>query len=145
MKAQEAKKIILESLEKLPIVQSACQKAGISRMTYYRWLKKSQTFKKQVEEIMNSGFGRINDLAESKLIGQINDGHLRAITFWLTNHHPTYSNKAERFGRELYERLSKEQIALIEKALNLNKYERRNQKSSRRVQSKPNIQKVLGL
>ena len=33
------KTIILEQLQKAPIVQIACEKTGISRATYYRWRK----------------------------------------------------------------------------------------------------------
>ncbi len=39
-----------EHLKKVPIINNACNETGISRMTYYRWMKKFKTFKKEVEE-----------------------------------------------------------------------------------------------
>ncbi len=40
------KRILVEQLEKTPVVQIACEKTGVGRSTYYRWLKEDPEFSK---------------------------------------------------------------------------------------------------
>lgn len=61
------------------IITYACQKTGISRQTYYNWLKEDEDFASKVEEINESTI----DIVESKLLGAINDDNLTAIIFYL--------------------------------------------------------------
>ena len=79
------KEAILEALEKaLGVVTTACQKAGVSRATYYRWLNEDSEFSEQVKSIQDVAL----DFAESRLFEQIQDGSTAATIFYLkTNFH----------------------------------------------------------
>lgn len=57
----------------------ACSKSNISRSTYYYWLKTSPAFKSRVEEEREA----LIDLAESKLLMNINEGKEASIFFFL--------------------------------------------------------------
>jgi len=84
------KEMILEHLQKMPIIQLVCEKTGIARATFYRWMDQSPDFKKAVEEASQEGHRRIGDLAESKLIHLINDNNLGAIIFYLRSQNKKY-------------------------------------------------------
>ena len=86
---------LLQELAKTPIVGTACQRAGISRATYYRWREESRDFEDEADFALAQGQDLINDLAESKLLQQIQDGHAWAIQLWLKRHHYRYMYKAE--------------------------------------------------
>lgn len=81
---------LLEILNETPLIQPACQKAGVSRATYYRWRKEDKNFKKKSDEAINQGRLLINDLAESKLISQIKNENMTAIIYWLKHNHKNY-------------------------------------------------------
>lgn len=81
---------LLEILNETPLVQPACQKAGVSRATYYRWRKEDSHFKKKSDEAISQGRLLINDLAESKLISQIKNENMTAIIYWLKHNHKNY-------------------------------------------------------
>lgn len=87
--------LLLQELAKTPIVGTACQRAGISRATYYRWREQSRDFEDKADFAIAQGQDLINDLAESKLLQQIQDGHPWAIQLWLKKHHYRYIGKAE--------------------------------------------------
>ena len=75
------KKRVIKELLLVPIVQLACKHAGVSRATYYRWLKEDPKFALECEDALGKGIQSINDLAESKLIHKVNEGDMRAISF----------------------------------------------------------------
>lgn len=85
------KKLLLENLRKIPIVQIACKKSGVSRATYYRWLEKDEGFRNESQQALYEGTLMVNDLAESKVIESIQSGDMRASMYWLNNHHKSYS------------------------------------------------------
>ena len=115
------KEILLERLEKTPIVQIACEKCGIGRATYYRWKKEDPEFAKLADEALAQGTLLINDLAESKLIASVQNQNMTAIIFWLKHHHPAYITKVEVTANLKHhnEQLTPEQEALVTKALQL--------------------------
>jgi hypothetical protein len=86
----EQKKQIIEELEKAPIVLAVCQRVGVSRTTFYRWLKDDIAFAETVETAKREGVHTINDLAESKLIANIKNGDNTAIIYWLKHNHLKY-------------------------------------------------------
>lgn len=86
-------KKLIECLKKNSIVQIACQQAGISRATYYRWLENDEKFKQEADKAKKEGSEVINDLAESGLIKAIKDGNITAIFYRLNHCHPDYSDK----------------------------------------------------
>lgn len=113
------KELILEQLKKVPIIEAACQKTGISRMTFYRWKKEDEAFSKSVDEALASGRLLVNDLAENQLIGAVKDQNLGAVQYWLKHHHPDYANKVQVSHQIQDEVLTPEQEEIVRKALSL--------------------------
>src|ERR1035437_10358280 len=103
MKSKELKKLLLEHLSKIPIVQIACDKAGVSRATFYRWRNDDKEFDKSVEEAMAEGKMFINHTSESQVISLVRDKSWQAIAFWLKHHHPEYGDKVELTAKIKYE------------------------------------------
>lgn len=87
---QEEKKLLLEHLEKTPIVQIACEKSGVGRSTYYRWLEQDKKFAQSAKQALSKGILIMNDLAESQLLKSVRDGNMTAIIFWLKSRHLSY-------------------------------------------------------
>lgn len=87
------KQDFLELLEKYPIIQVACEKAQISRQTYYRWIERDEKFSKMAEEKLRQWKSLVNDIAETGIITAVKNNDLRAIMYWLNNNHSSYSNR----------------------------------------------------
>jgi hypothetical protein len=76
----DRKKAMLLALEAtLGVVTPACKKAGIERTAHYRWLKKDESYQKQVEDIGEIAL----DFAESQLLSNIKDRDTASILFYL--------------------------------------------------------------
>lgn len=120
MKKDSGKKKILEQMHITPIVQIVCEKAGISRATYYRWRSEDETFKKEADIAIAEGEALITDMSESQLISLIRDRNFQAVQLWLKHHHPSYSTRVEITAnvKNDYE-LTPEQKALVQEALRL--------------------------
>lgn len=118
-KTDQTKNLLLEQLRKTPIVEAACQKVGISRMTFYRWKQEDEDFKRQADTALSEGRLLVNDVAEGQLISAVKDRNLSAITYWLRNHHPSYANTLRVKHEVADENLSPEQEALVREALRL--------------------------
>jgi hypothetical protein len=118
---EEDKKAVLEQLSKLPIIQIAVQKAGVSRATYYRWRIEDKKFAKNADEAINEGVQMINDLSESQLITAIRNNNFSAVRFWLMNRHRAYANKVEvtERGISANKNLNDEQKKIVEDSLRL--------------------------
>lgn len=80
----------IEELERLPNVSIACEKVGLSRQTVYRWMEEDQEFKAKVDKAIAVGIDSICDLAESKLVSNINSGNQRAVEFYLISNKKQY-------------------------------------------------------
>ena len=91
MKRHKKENIFLEQIRTVPNISVACEKVGLSRNTIYRWCNEDPEFKRQLDEALNLGTASVNDLAESKLISQINSGNMRAIMYWLDNNKKNYA------------------------------------------------------
>ena len=115
------KDLLLTQLRKTPIVQIACDKAGIGRATYYRWRKDDETFAAAANQAIHDGSLLVNDMAESQLMAAIRDQNMTAIIFWLRHHHPDYTNKLDvtTHLKHLDQELTLEQQAVVEEALRL--------------------------
>jgi hypothetical protein len=115
------KEQLLEILKKTPIVQIACEKAGIGRASYYRWRKEDADFAQQSDQALQDGSLLVNDMAESQLMSAIKDKNMTAIIFWLKHHHSAYATKVEvtttSKDKEIY--LTEEQKELLNKALEM--------------------------
>ena len=119
-KSDKLKEALLEQLKKTPIIQIACEKLNISRMSFYRWKQEDKEFAKKVDEALLDGQLLVNDLAESQLISAVKDRNMHAIMAWLKHHHPAYKTRIELEGRvNVIEELTPEQKELVRKALAL--------------------------
>lgn len=117
----QLKNQILEQLKRTPIVEAACQKAGISRQTFYRWKFEDSEFAKEVEKAIDDGRMLVNDLSESQVLSLIRDKNWQAISFWLKHHHPSYKTKIQIEGslQMPQEELTPEQEETVKEALRL--------------------------
>ena len=121
-KNEELKGAILEQLRKTPIIQIACEKLNISRMSFYRWKNEDEEFARKIDEALLDGHLLVNDLAESQLISAIKDRNMSAVMAWLKHHHPSYRTKVHIEGTvNTIQELSDEQKELVRKALALAK------------------------
>lgn len=94
-RTQQNRNLLLEQLKKIPIIQVACEKIGISRSTYYRWREADKEFALKADKYIREGVEFINDMAESQLISSIRNQNLTAVMYWLNHRHSAYSNKLE--------------------------------------------------
>jgi len=77
---KENKEKLIEALKQsLGVVTTACDSIGITRQTYYYWLKTDEEFRKEVEDLENVTL----DFAESQLFKQIKEGSTAATIFYL--------------------------------------------------------------
>lgn len=124
--------MLLDQLRKMPIVQIACEKAGVSRATYYRWKKEDEKFAEAADEALQDGVTLVSDMAESQLLSQIRDNNLGAIMYWLKHRNPNYNNKLEVTARlkDVVDELTPEQEAAITEALKLASFTEENSSDS---------------
>ena len=120
-KNRRLKNKLLDQLKRVPIVEAACQKAGISRQTFYRWKFEDQEFAKDIEKAVDDGRMFVNDLSESQVLSLIRDKNWQAISFWLKHHHPSYKTRIQIEGslQMPQEELTPEQEELVKEALRL--------------------------
>lgn len=119
VKTKDQKKAFLEQLPKYPIVQVACEKSGVGRSTYYAWRKADKGFAKEADEAITSGTFFINDMAESKLIQNIQNGNNTAIIFWLKNHHDSYNERIVHEHVVAEEEITEEKKAMVKALINI--------------------------
>jgi len=120
MKRDRQKKIFLEHLHKIPIIQVACEKSGIARATIYRWKNQSKKFAKEIEKALAEGEALVNDMGESQLISLIKEKNFSAIRFWLNHRHEKFKERVEVTAKfEKQDELTKEQEQTVREALKL--------------------------
>ncbi len=120
MKTHATKKLFLENLKRVPIIQVACEKSGVSRATVYRWRDKDKKFKKSLEEALSEGEALVNDMGESQLITLIREKNFSAIRFWLNHRHEKFKESVEITAKiEKQENLTPEQEEVVREALRL--------------------------
>lgn len=119
IRQDKLKVMLLEQLKRTPIKEIACDKAGVSRTTFYRWIKVSKKFAEEVEAAFNEGREFINDLAESQVISLIRQGNIAAARLWLQYNSHRYANKLELYGTVTTKEapMSKAEKALVKQAL----------------------------
>ncbi|MDR3298274.1 MAG: hypothetical protein LBT19_02840 [Candidatus Nomurabacteria bacterium] len=81
---------IIAELEKHGNVLNACSKVGIGTSTYYRWCDTDDKFRVRGNDAIEIGRMNITDLAESKLIQNIQNGNQKAIEFQLRGNDRRY-------------------------------------------------------
>ena len=119
MKKNKVQDQFLEELAKVPIVQVACEKTGLSRNSVYRWRKEDKTFEKKMDEALSSGVAFVNDMSESQLLTLIKEKSYSAISFWLRHRNDNYKDKIEITTKEESGELSPSQAKIVRHALKL--------------------------
>lgn len=94
-KKNKVKNSFLEELKKIPIVQVACERTGISRNSIYRWKREDKDFSKLMDEALSEGEDLVNDMSESQLLTLIKEKNFSAIRFWLNHRNPKFKDKVE--------------------------------------------------
>lgn len=119
MKKNKFQDTFLAELKKVPIVQVACEKSGLSRNSIYRWRKNDKTFAKQMDEAILEGIDLVNDMSETQLLTLIKEKNYQAISFWLRHRNENYKNKLEITTVEDSEELTPSQAKIVKEALKL--------------------------
>ena len=106
---ERKKEVFLTTFDKgLGNISTACDKAGIGRSTFYRWIKADKKFAEAVDDINEKSI----DFAETALKKLISDGNVTSIIFYLKTKGKDrgYVEKIET--EELGEKLPPVQIVL---------------------------------
>lgn len=119
MKKDKVKDNFLAQLKKVPIVQVACEKIGVSRTSVYRWRNEDTAFRKDMDSALAEGEELVNDMSESQLLSLIREKNWNAISFWLRKRSPKFRDRIEVTTATPQEELSPEQEAIVQKALQL--------------------------
>jgi len=119
MKKSKLQDQFFEELTKVPIVQVACEKTGISRNSIYRWRKEDTEFTKKMDHALAEGVALINDLTGSQLLTLIKERSYSAISFWLRHRNDNYKNKLEITAKQELKELTPSQAKIVEEALTL--------------------------
>ena len=121
MKKNKFQDQFLDELRKVPIVQVACEKTGLSRNSIYRWRKDDKEFLKKMEDAISEGVALVNDMSESQLLTLIKEKNYPAISFWLRHRNDNYKNKLEITTKDDNEELTPSQAKIVKQALKLAK------------------------
>jgi hypothetical protein len=121
MKKNKFQDQFLDELRKVPIVQVACEKTGLSRNSVYRWRKDDKEFLKRMDTALAEGVALVNDMSESQLLTLIKEKNYPAISFWLRHRNDNYKNKLEITTKEDNEELTPSQAKIVKQALKLAK------------------------
>ena len=81
---------LAEEVEKTPVIQIACDKFGISRNTFYRWMKEDKNFLIRINEAMSLGNGLVSDVAISNVLEGIKRKDAMYTKYWLSHRHPDF-------------------------------------------------------
>lgn len=119
MKKSKLQNQFFEELAKVPIVQIACEKTGISRNSVYRWRKEDKTFASKMDKALAEGVALVNDMSESQLLTLIKEKNWSAISFWLRHRNDNYKDKIEVTTKEESEALTPAQAKIVRQALRL--------------------------
>lgn len=121
MKKNKFQDQFLDELRKVPIVQVACEKTGLSRNSVYRWRKEDKNFLKKMEGALSESVALVNDMSESQLLTLIKEKNYPAISFWLRHRNDNYKNKLEITTKDDNEELTPSQAKIVKQALKLAK------------------------
>lgn len=119
MKKSKFQQSFLDELRKVPIVQVACEKSGLSRNSVYRWRKEDKGFLKSMDSALAEGLAFVNDMSETQLLTLIKEKSFPALSFWLRHRNDNYKNKLEISTTEDSEELTPSQAKIVKQALKL--------------------------
>ncbi len=92
MKKNKSKNDFLDHLRKIPIVQVACEKSGLSRNTVYRWRKEDPRFLTEMDSAFKEGEEFVNDMSETQLFTLIKEENLNGQKVWVIEGAPLNEN-----------------------------------------------------
>lgn len=92
-------KKVLEHLAEYGNISYSCKRAGISRETYYKW-RENRVFAYNADIAIDLGKSFVNDLAQTHLVQNIQQGDMQAVRFQLVSCHPDYQPKRPRMPDE---------------------------------------------
>lgn len=95
MKKDKVWDAFLTELKRIPIVQVACEKTGVSRNSVYRWRNEDPEFYREMEAALAEGEALVNDMSESQLLSLIREKNWPAISFWLKHRNPKFRERVE--------------------------------------------------
>lgn len=114
--SQKKENFIIALSESLGIISTACKKIGITRPTYYAWIREDEEFKERCEHITQD----TGDLVESKLLEKIKEGETTAIIFYCKTKLKS-RGYVERFEQNIkdisMEKITEHDEEIIERAL----------------------------
>lgn len=120
MKKNRVKEEFLNHLRKVPIVQVACEKVGVSRNSVYRWKNDDEKFREEMDQAIAEGEALVNDLTENQLLSLIKEKEWSAISFWLRHRNPKFRDHVEVTAKiENKGKLNPEQESIVREALRL--------------------------
>jgi len=119
MKKSKLQETFFIELTKVPIVQVACEKTGVSRNSVYTWRKADPAFAKKMDQALVEGIALVNDMSESQLLTLIKEKNYPAIAFWLRHRHDGYRQKLEVKHESIVTELTENQKEIISKTLNI--------------------------
>ncbi len=90
MKKFKYSKQFIAELRKMPNIETACERTGLSRNTVYRWKNEDPEFAILMDEAIEEGVSLMNDLTENQLFQLIKNRDYKAIQLWLKSNHPRY-------------------------------------------------------
>lgn len=99
---------IVKILEEHPHISYACKKVGISRMSFYRWMKGNLSFRMQVNDAMENGRAYWTEVAEAVVLKSMKEGKSADAKWYLTHNDPRYMD--ERRKPQTKRELTDEQI-----------------------------------
>jgi len=120
MKKNKSQEQFFEELKKVPIIQVACEKTGLSRNSVYRWRKEDKDFLEKMDQAISDGVDFVNDMSESQLLTLIKEKSWPAISFWLKHRNSKFKERIEiEGGIKVIEELSPEKSEQVKNALTL--------------------------
>jgi len=119
MKKNKFQELFLLELEKVPIVQVACEKTNLSRNTVYRWRKEDCSFAQKMDESLAKGVSLVSDMSETQLLTLIKEKNWSAISFWLRHRNDNYKDKIEVVTKSDNDKLTPSQAKIVKQALRL--------------------------
>lgn len=119
MKKNKLQDSFFAELAKVPIVQVACEKTGISRNSVYRWRKDDKSFSSKMDTALAEGVALVSDMSETQLLTLIKEKSFPALSFWLRHRNDNYKQKLEITTKDDDEQLSPSQAKVVRQALKL--------------------------
>lgn len=121
MKTENDKKLFIDNLRKIPIIQVACERSTVSRASVYRWKNEDEKFANDIEEATTEGEALINDMSEGQLISLIREKNFPALRFWLIHRNPKFRERVEVTAniQSTQGELTPEQETIVREALRL--------------------------